>query len=225
MDNEISNEVFYIPRLENSERYAVRSFPYLRYLWDQIYQSQVTVEQNNKIKELIPLAKIPHNAALAGDVQEEYLLYKLDAPDSSVVEGEDLSLLKNALRPHILTYTNERGLSWDIESVWVNLQGPGEFQPHHSHSGVFSFVWYVDVPKVIEEENKSSLANSPARGAISFVSYFGLNHTGGKMSLFPQNRDFLLFTSGQIHSVYPFFSDVKRISISGNITLEKKDNV
>lgn len=208
--------------LGDDETHALRVFPYFYLLWDQIYQSTVTVEQNKKVKELIQLGKVRHNQYLAGEVEEETLLYKYNQPENSAIEGENLLFFKNTLRPHLAKYTNSPSDIFSIREIWVNFQRPGEFQPYHSHTGLFSFVWYVDIPEAIRKENEDSNSNEPRRGAIEFSSFFGNNSAQGKLSMIPDNRDFLLFHAGQNHCVYPYFSDETRISISGNIVLAEE---
>lgn len=205
--------------LGDDETHAVRVFPYFYLLWDQIYQSRMTVEQNKKVKELIQLGKVPHNESLAGEVKKETLLYKYSQPENSAIKDENLLFFRNTLRPHLAKYTNSPPDIFSIREIWVNFQKSGEFQPYHSHSGLFSFVWYVDIPEAIRKENEDSKSNEPRRGAIEFSSFFGTNHSQGKLTMIPDNRDFLLFHAGQNHCVYPYFSDETRISISGNIVL------
>ena len=116
----------------------------------------------------------------------------------------------------------ERKLSPALDSLWVNFQKKYEFNPLHNHSGVFSFVIWMQIPYDCTEENsipfvKSS--NHPSAGRFCFVDSLGESTyidtpagTQGLMCIFPS---FLK------HIVYPFYtSDDYRISVSGNITFE-----
>ena len=109
-----------------------------------------------------------------------------------------------------------------LDSLWVNFQKKYEFNPLHNHSGVFSFVIWMQIPYSSTEESsihfvKSS--NYPSAGRFCFVDSLGESTyidtpagTQGLMCIFPS---FLK------HIVYPFYtSSDYRISVSGNITFE-----
>lgn len=114
-------------------------------------------------------------------------------------------------------------LDWG-DNIWINFQGPGDFQPLHIHSGLHSIVIYVDVPREIEKENEEMAKWSikPCAGHIHLVD-------GGPMvtnnqyyvndfNFLPENKQILIFPADTKHMVYPFKSDVVRTSISFNIT-------
>ena len=110
----------------------------------------------------------------------------------------------------------------NFDSLWVNFKKKYEFNPLHKHSGVFSFVIWMQIPYSFTEESsihfvKSS--NHPSAGRFCFVDSLGESTyidtpagTQGLMCIFPS---FLK------HIVYPFYtSSDYRISVSGNITFE-----
>jgi hypothetical protein len=106
-----------------------------------------------------------------------------------------------------------------IENLWINYQKKDEFNSVHSHGGNFSFVWYLDFPEEIHKEvydisQQEVAPQSIVNGCIEFFSPSGWNNT---TLLLPNTNDFLLFTADHRHAVYPFKSDVTRVSISGNI--------
>jgi hypothetical protein len=99
----------------------------------------------------------------------------------------------------------------------------GEFNPPHDHSGVFSFVIWLQIPYTLEEEYKNgpgAMSNEPINGEFSFtypditgrtqIARMGADRTKeGYLCLFPH----MLF-----HSVAPFYTtDQTRISVSGNL--------
>jgi hypothetical protein len=55
-----------------------------------------------------------------------------------------------------------------LSGLWVNFQKKGEFQPIHNHSGMFSFVIWMDIPYHSKDEAKLPFAKSnctpPPRG-------------------------------------------------------------
>lgn len=110
----------------------------------------------------------------------------------------------------------------ELGHVWLNIQRPLEFNPPHNHSGVFSFVIWLDIPYTIEEEQ----AVGPGRdsnGAINgdFVFYY-INSQGAissKRMNVGSNRNgwACVFPATTMHAVYPYYSTQDcRISISGN---------
>ena len=40
-----------------------------------------------------------------------------------------------------------------LATLWINFMKAGEFNPPHSHSGDFSFVLYLQVPKELQKED------------------------------------------------------------------------
>ncbi len=112
-----------------------------------------------------------------------------------------------------------------LASTWVNFQKKGEFQPLHSHTGVFSFVIWMDIPYHYKDEAKLPFARSnlkkPPGGNFSFTFSDGTSRVmkDHYIKLSPEMNGYCcFFPSDLCHQVYPFYtSDKDRISISGNI--------
>ena len=113
-----------------------------------------------------------------------------------------------------------------LNSLWVNFQKKGEFQPVHNHTGLFSFVIWMDIPYHWKDEAKLPFMApnnvNPSGGNFSFV-YSNDNCrsvSGYFIRLSPSMNGYCcFFPSDLCHQVYPFYtSDKDRISISGNIT-------
>jgi hypothetical protein len=166
----------------------------------------------------------PANKDLGGNIEKEYYL------------KDSHNHLEQLIIPLISTYESifEYGTTINImqhnypvklDKPWVNFQKKGEFNPNHSHSGVYSFVLYINIPYMIEDEmkNKSGLLsnrNIPAHFEFTFTN------TLGEININPIPVDktyentILIFPAKMLHCVYPFYtSDDYRISISGNFTL------
>ena len=111
--------------------------------------------------------------------------------------------------------------------LWINFQKANEYNPRHNHSGWadLSFVMYLQIPEVLKKENEQSKDkyNNSGAGAISFYSGDPLPFSINGFSELPKERDMFIFPSWMMHSVNAFKSDVERISVAGNITLEKND--
>jgi len=180
----------------------------------------------NKIQDNFSKA-ILFNNNLAGNIEKEYLL------TNSKQYIQDL-----ILNP-IQSYENYFGIYTDIvknhfsktpnlilENVWVNFQKKYEFNPPHTHKGVYSFVIWIDMPFFIENElNNTSVKNSNLKLAGNFQ--FIYSNSLGKINFYniPADKSYngkvAIFPSSMAHCVYPFYtSDKYRISVSGNFVID-----
>ena len=100
---------------------------------------------------------------------------------------------------------------------WINFQIANEFNPIHSHSGMISAVVYIDVPEIIATEQYTKDTNMNCSGQIEFLYGPDVLGVTGTHKIIPKTGDFLLFQAGLKHTVYPFRSDVTRISMSFNV--------
>lgn len=94
-----------------------------------------------------------------------------------------------------------------LHNLWVNYQKPGDYQPMHNHSGIASFVIFVDIPYGEDERTVHR-----SRGAFQLESeVLPVDWTW--------NGVILMFPSSSKHAVYPYKSTEKeRITVSGNIS-------
>ncbi len=114
-----------------------------------------------------------------------------------------------------------------IDKLWVNFQRENEFNPVHEHSGVGSFVVWMDIPTYAKDQHNlpiSKRSNNPM--ASNFVFYYQ-NLTGEiceyRIFLNPGSKGaMLLFPATLQHCVYPFYDcDKERVSISGNLVYRR----
>ena len=117
-------------------------------------------------------------------------------------------------RPHTLSVS------------WCNFQKKYEFNPVHNHSGIYSFVIWLKVPYLIEDEiNQPWCKRANTKCAGHFEIYFQDTLGSLRTERIPADKTYenhmLFFPAWMYHSVYPFYtSDDYRISISGNICLK-----
>ena len=104
-----------------------------------------------------------------------------------------------------------------LTSLWVNFMKKHEYNPPPDHADQLSFVIFLDVPNEIKEEAKAFKGQSGGPGSLSFVYGEGNRQAITYQSIIPQNRDMFIFPSWLKHYVAPFYSDVTRISVSGNV--------
>ena len=164
---------------------------------------------------------------LAGNINSSI---RLDG-GSPLIEDFVKDIIPKYLEETIKTFPPYRvimkeGQVWNRESLWVNFQKKHEFNPPHDHSGVYSFVIWMQIPTSYEEQRKLPIcAESNAHGSIS---NFGFHYTNslGNVSQFFYNMEkeaegyMVMFPSQMKHEVFPFYeNDGERISISGNIEI------
>ncbi len=164
---------------------------------------------------------VPFNSNLAGNINLEFKLGK----NKNELEQFLISQCQEYSKNWNVSYTTKDLRTDDLElySHWVNIQYKNEFNPMHSHDGIFSFALWLNVPYFIGDElNKENCkkSNSPRAGMFSFIytNIFG----EVREAEFPVDKTYegcvFIFPSCLQHLVYPFStSDKPRISISGNL--------
>lgn len=100
--------------------------------------------------------------------------------------------------------------------TWFNYMKAGEFNPLHAHSGEVSGIVAVKVPEEISQERNVFKIDSNARcpGMLEWVHG---EYGSGAYRTYPVEGDIYLFDAKLRHQVYPFQSDVERITMSWNI--------
>lgn len=165
------------------------------------------------------------NSTLAGNIEHEYILNKTHTH------------IENLVRPYIDSHEKEfnyinsinvlsRSLDLGMcEPPWVNFMKKHEFNPPHTHSGVYSFVIWIDVPYDIEEEKSQNYCKDSNMSLPGHFQFLYINSLG-KISQYnipvdkTYNNTMVIFPCGLVHTVYPFStSDKYRISVSGNFKL------
>ena len=165
------------------------------------------------------------NDQLAGHIKHEYNL-----PDHI---RNDVDRLVSQFIPHYnlnnylsdMKYFGDVFWKFKLDKSWVNLQKKYEYNPVHKHTGLFSFVIWLQIPYTFEEEAKYSPYKSDhSNGCFQFTTA----NTRGNFRSQQINTDkswenkMILFPADMLHCVYPFYSsDDYRISISGNYLLDQ----
>ena len=167
---------------------------------------------------------------LAGNISSSIRLNS----QSPLMEEFVKEIIPSFMKSHIEAYgppyrtTIKEGEGFNLESLWVNFQKQNEFNPPHDHAGVYSFVIWMQIPTSYAEQKKLDIcANSNADNHISNFA-FSYTNTMGRVSTFAYNMEkeaegyMVMFPSSMLHQVFPFYNnDGERISISGNINIEK----
>ena len=159
----------------------------------------------------------PMNNTLAGNIKREYKITKC--------HNEVEQLVMPHIHEYIREYFKETG-EVKLNSVWVNFQKKYEFNPLHSHTGMYSFVIWLKIPFDMESE----LLNGPGNesynnlaGTFQFM-YFDSTGQAKPYTVYADKKyenTMLVFPAGMFHCVHPFYtSDDYRISVAGNFGIK-----
>tara|TARA_Y100001938_G_scaffold141718_1_gene211909 strand:+ start:10872 stop:11462 length:591 start_codon:yes stop_codon:yes gene_type:complete len=186
----------------------------------------VPPEVSSKLDEIVKQKHtIKANHDLAGNIKNEFMI-----PDAKPIIWPLLDILiKEWAKKYpsefarLGSMSNQEEFRLMLFNTWVNFQKKHEFNPIHTHDGVFSFViWhkvpftqkdeYARFPNMKEDQIKAGHFAFVVTNQMGKVIQHDMcvdNTWEGKMALFPADLN---------HIVYPFYtSDEYRISISGNV--------
>ena len=152
---------------------------------------------------------------LAGIIKEEY------AYENRADYVEEISQFLTVYDEAYQKFKNEKYKvkpEYLLNALWVNFMKKNEYNPPHDQSDFLSFVIFLKVPKEITKEQEDFVGNSAGPGSLSFLYGDGNRQSITYQSVKPQDRDIFIFPAWIKHYVAPFYSDVTRISVSGNIS-------
>ena len=170
-------------------------------------------------------AKDSYNHALAGHLNHQYLY------PQSVQEWfyKEIELVISSYRHQHCKYHGIQNLNVEFRAhdLWVNFMKPGDFNPVHTHSGDYSFVYFLDVPNKLIKERDDFKGTGGGPGCLNFE--YGLQQrpkwcTTGVV-IKPETGDFYMFPALLQHWVAPFKSNCTRISVSGNLSIANKSQL
>jgi len=108
--------------------------------------------------------------------------------------------------------------SFSLISLWVNFMKETEFNPQHNHYGQLSWVIYLKVPDLTKEyENFKGTGTGP--GVLSLHYGESLDWAVHTLKYEPVENCMWIFPAQLRHTVSPFYTKGKRISVSGNLLL------
>ena len=191
-----------------------------------IYKADISGDFQNFLIDGLSSSRMGEDARrhLAGNIEGQRRAYTYD---------EDKFV--NFIDPHIVNYLVEKHnrhnvikdtcskptMEWNHEyskiaydldkGPWINFQNSNEFNPLHNHAGIISAVIFIDIPEEISKERKESTFNAKVNGCLEFV------YMNQHIILNPKSATLLLFPAYLWHTVYPYHSDVERITMSFNV--------
>jgi len=163
-----------------------------------------------------------HNNKLAGQIKDEFEYDKRpEYFDNFILQKTNDSFIK-AQTNSISILSSSR--PFYVEQLWINYQKKYEFNPMHTHSGLYSFIIFLNIPYNLKDEDEYFPKTSNSEPVASRL-FFILNDPLGNIQAISANVDksfenkMLMFSSKMNHMVYPFYtSDEERITVSGNIS-------
>ena len=149
---------------------------------------------------------------------------------------EDGDYLKDILKGGCLQYLNymkekNRAYGWSkkagdiiptqdnihLLNSWIVSQYKGEYNPWHTHGGDFSGVIYLKIPEGMNEAyDKEFKDHYPSTGLIEFMYGEKADFRSDNLKFLPRVGMMLIFPSWLKHSVYPFYVNGERRSMSFN---------
>ena len=104
-----------------------------------------------------------------------------------------------------------------IAQCWLVSQYKNEYNPWHKHSGNFSSVMYLKIPEGMNDfMDKEYNDHYPASGLIQFMYGEAQDFRSDTLMCKPEVGKMFLFPSWLRHSVYPFYCEGERRSLSFN---------
>lgn len=174
----------------------------------------------NYIKQnFVDSPKYNHN--LAGNIQHEY---EIEGLSDYITE-----LFNPAMHAHAEQFPYLKGdMNVIMEEhqvvlhrAWVNFQKKHEFNPVHMHTGIYSYVIWLDIPYSIEDEMARASSKESNKNIPGHFQFLIPEHNSIISMDLPVDKTWnykaALFPSWMNHCVYPFYtSDEYRVSVSGN---------
>ena len=153
---------------------------------------------------------------LASNVTQEI---RLD--DSFVEKSGLLQFLAKSAENWIQQVSGKNISQFKLMSSWAVRQFKHEYNPVHFHGGHISGVGYLELPDEFGVYAQSSKKGN-LNGHIQFINGTPQFLSNAVMSARPEVGDFYLFPNYLLHTVYPFFAEGERRSLSFNALVDEK---
>ena len=159
------------------------------------------------------------NNTLAGHIQDEYLIKVINDYSNYICNciGKNNITRNHLNRIDVLS----KDCPIFLENSWINFQKKHEFNPLHDHTGIFSFIIFMQIPYKLKEEFKVyPVTNGRYTSCLSFSHTNIYGDIVEKVCSVDESYLYkmLIFPAKLKHMVYPFYtSDKERITVSGNI--------
>ncbi len=185
-----------------------------------LYKGKFSEKLRLEILEKAAQSNDSASQSLAGNIEQERFI-DLTPECGNELTANVQSYLEQCHRAGVFKPKSElKGMSF--EKIWVNYQKKGEWNPPHVHSGDFSMVGYCQVPQELNDEWKfeNQKGQDPVGGKIQWNYGTAATHNTTVFGpIIPEEGTLYIFPAWLLHFVFPFNSDVTRISFSTNCHL------
>ena len=168
------------------------------------------------ISDEAKLEKLDNGKNLAGNVKQEFILEQEILESSGFVD-----FLKLAVSKWIEASDSKKITLFEIKKSWIVRQFENEYNPIHYHSGHISGVGYLKIPNDFGEtvqKNKKKNEN----GRLNFIHGNRMFNSSSIFSINPKVGEFWLFPNYLMHTVYPFYGNEERRSVSFNANIDEE---
>ena len=174
---------------------------------------------NNFVDQVIidekRLKELDNGKNLAGNVKQEFKI-EIDLIKSSGF----LNFLASATSKWIEKTENKKLTNFNLISSWIVRQFENEYNPIHSHGGHISGVGYLLLPKDYGKTFQITKRKN-FNGNLSLIHGSQMFNSSSVYNIVPKVGDFYLFPNYLMHTVYPFYGDDERRSVSFNATIDE----
>lgn len=187
---------------------------------DSIREEVVSIQQTISTRDKI-------NKNLAGHLEYQFYLEKSQALLSPIILEMASEYVAAWNYSHEIFKNTPviNPISFKLDPIWCNFQKKSEYNPLHDHTGIFSFVAWINIPYDMHDEmNMPNVVTS--NGPLATTFNFLYTNVFGEIVALPffaekkHEGTIIFFPSRLKHLVYPFLtSDDYRVTISGNIVL------
>ena len=201
-------------------------------LLPEVFPSEVPPNIFSWLKSEVKQSKeknLDARKGLIGHINEEYNIVKSD--NANFIEYENF-IKRCAFDKYFNSFWDKtdiltEGCDLQIKQTWVNFQKKYEFNPPHNHSGVFSWIIFLNIPYNLEDEDRvfpmlnMDHSQDISTSRLSFLQVSPTMKGGIDGVILNVDKSFegkiIMFPSYVQHQVFPFYtSDDYRITISGN---------
>ena len=178
--------------------------------------------------------KNDYRSHLAGNISDSSLIYDIDHKFFTNVLVKCCKVydenFPNYKKQDETVHSTTQQFPIKLSSMWVNYQKQHEFQPIHTHSGLYSFVVFMKIPTRYEDQLKfRNTEKTNSKQCVSNFQFQYINNLGRIDSytydMSPEVEGTILFFPARLnHTVYPFYQcEEDRITISGNLSYHSDD--
>ena len=181
--------------------------------------TKLSSESMDFLWKCIDNKKGDYRSHLAGNISESYQIEDENGWFSGNVIRQLLKKYEESFGNMAKSIPTTKSHPFSLHGFWVNYQKKHEFNPIHAHGGTLSSVIMIDVPEEIAKEVNSLdyETNMPCPGQLEFIDGPTSYLCPGTYKVVPKTGDIFIFPAELKHTVYPFTSDVERVTMSFNV--------